>query len=67
MFHFIIEGYGERPTVIKSVKIKNLQENNGSAVPGKQYAFKTFWNLNQTWYSFVLFQSASSEAIILYV
>ena len=36
------EGYGERPAVIKSVNKKNLQTNNGSAVPGKQYAFNTF-------------------------
>ena len=42
IFHFIIEGYGERPTDIKSVNKKNLQANNGSAVPGKQYAFNTF-------------------------
>ena len=36
------EGYGERPAVIKSVNKKNLQTNNGSAVPGKQYTFNTF-------------------------
>ena len=36
------EGYGERPAVMKSVNKKNLQTNNGSAVPGKQYAFNTF-------------------------
>ena len=63
LFH--IEGYGEIPTVWKSVNKKNLQTNNVSAVQCKQYAFNIFWNLNQTWYSFVLVQSASNEAIIL--
>ena len=36
------EGYGERPTVLKSVNKKNRQTNNGTAVQRKQYALNIF-------------------------